>query len=740
MNISNFNTVELASFVKSTELFSKLDEAALNYLCSKLEEIKLKADEVLMNAGDPGDCLYLIQKGKLCIVINDDQGKEVVVAEKESGESVGEIALLTGEKRSAKVRAASHSSLLRLAKSAFDELSNEYGPVFEQISQAIIYRLEHAQLQQVLHGSNLFDGLSEAALGDLEGELEVMMLRGGDYLVHEGGDSDSLHFILSGRLQVVTRQEDGSHKVWAELGRGQTVGEMGLLTGDKRSASVLALRDTLVAKLPQQSFLDLLVKYPEMMTKQFAGGIVSRLWKQLQGTSRDINTLSTFTVIPADEGTPLDVFCHSFTEALSQFGPTLYLNSDKLDDLLDKKGVSQTGYDDVSNVNVVRWLSEQETKHRFIVYQADNKATPWSQRCLRQADRILVVCQGNTTPRLGEVASLLNRENRRIDKSAVLFYEHRQQSPGETSAWLTEINCESHYHVRLYQQSDFGRLARILTGHSVGLVLSGGGARGFAHIGAIRALEEAGLEIDMVAGTSMGALMAAQCAMGWDAQTMLENSKEAIAKHNKMEYTLPVVSLLTGNAWGHFLLALYGETQIEDLWLNYFCCSTDLTDTELRIHERGSLWKSVRASSSIPGLVPPVYDNGSILVDGAVLNNMPVDIMQQRNNSGLVYAVDVGGGMNNTDINEFDPVLSGWKLFFRRKNNVPKMMSILMQSATMGGKLTKKLTQGMADLYINPAVGDYSILDFDTIEPIAEQGYRCAQKQIEQWMLERRAN
>ncbi len=533
----------------------------------------------------------------------------------------------------------------------------------------------------------------------------------------------------------------GSDKVWTELGHGQTVGEMGLLTGDKRSASALALRDTLVAKLPQKSFLSLLAKYPEIMTKQFAGGIVNRLWKQIQGTSRDINSLSTFAVIPANQDTFIDGFCHTFTEALAQFGSSLLLNSERLDDFLNKKAAAQTTYDDASNISLVRWLSEQETKHRYIVYQTDNSATPWSERCLRQADHILIVCPGSTKCRLGEVSLLLDRESRKINTSLILLYKHQFQSPRNTKSWLKQIQAETHYHIRQYQQRDFKRLARLLTGHSVGLVLSGGGARGFAHIGAARALEEAGLEIDLIGGTSMGALMAAQFAMGWNAQTMLENTKEAISKFYQMDYTLPLVSLLTGNAWGNFLLALFGDSQIEDLWLSYFCCSTDLTNTQLRTHELGSLWKSVRASTSIPGLIPPVFDNGSILVDGAVMNNMPVDIMRQRNNGGSVYAIDVGSGMNDNDIDQFEPVLSGWKLFFQRHkkqhNNIPRMISILMQSATMGNQLTRKLTQRLADLYIKPEVGDYSMLDFGNIEPIAEQGYRSAQKQIEQWMLER---
>ena len=222
---------------------------------------------------------------------------------------------------------------------------------------------------------------------------------------------------------------------------------------------------------------------------------------------------------------------------------------------------------------------------------------------------------------------------------------------------------------------------------------------------------------------------------------MLENTLRAVSKHNKLQYTLPVLSILTGASWKNFVLELFDEIKIEDLWLNYFCCSTNLTEGKLNTHETGTLWKAARASSSIPGIIPPFFDSGRLLVDGAVLNNMPVDIMRERNNGGAIYAVDVGSdGMKDKNFNEFDPVLSGWRLFFRRHKKskpIPGIASILMQSAIMGSQLTQKTSQRMADLYIKPDVSDYSLLNFDVVEPIAEQGYRCAKEQIAQWQNEK---
>ncbi|MEO1889147.1 MAG: patatin-like phospholipase family protein [Cycloclasticus sp.] len=306
--------------------------------------------------------------------------------------------------------------------------------------------------------------------------------------------------------------------------------------------------------------------------------------------------------------------------------------------------------------------------------------------------------------------------------------------------WIQKTRLDSHIHVREDSEKDFNRLARLLTGNSASLVLSGSGAHGFAHIGAIRAMEEAGLQIDQIGGTSMGALLAAQHAMGWDSNTMLERSKDAIKRHYKMDYTLPVVSLLTGKSWGDFLEMLFGDMQIEDLWLNYFCCASSLTDAKLKVFDSGSLSKYVRASSAIPGIVPPIYDNGGLIVDGALLNNLPVNIMQDRNSGGSIYAVDMGDGLDNSHQKPFDPVQSGWRLAFGSKKDkpgIPNIMSILIQSATMGSQMTQEKARNMVGLYIKPDVHSYSMLDIKDIDAIVEAGYKAATVEIEQWLNEK---
>jgi hypothetical protein len=149
-------------------------------------------------------------------------------------------------------------------------------------------------------------------------------------------------------------------------------------------------------------------------------------------------------------------------------------------------------------------------------------------------------------------------------KSLVLLHRNDAQSPSGTRRWLALRQMDQHFHLRWQNEADFGRLARCVAGRAIGLALGGGAARGFAHIGVIRALEEAGIPIDIVGGTSVGALIAAQWAMGWNAQRILDASRTYVLSPQN-DYTLPLVALLTGHRTSELLQNLFGKLDIQDL-------------------------------------------------------------------------------------------------------------------------------------------------------------------------------
>ena len=595
-----------------------------------------------------------------------------------------------------------------------------------------------AALRHALRSSSLFRSIepSDAIWQDIEAELEVVSLSSGELLVRRGDTSESLYIVLSGRLRVVNDAAGEGEASLVELGHGQVVGEMGLITGDRRTASVAAIRDTLLARLSQAGFQRLLHRYPQTVMEHFAGSVIRRLWKQVTGEARPANTVGTIALIPTND-VVLPHFARQLAQCLATLGPTLHLSSSRCDELFDEQGVAQSSDRDAANLRLLLWLSEQEAAYRYIVYEVDPTPSTWTYRCIRQADHILLVGAAGS-PELGAIErDLLRRhETARASKSLVLLHEPSTREPTGTRLWLDKRDVGMHYHVRWGNQADFARLARLVTGQGVGVVLSGGGAKAMAHVGVLRALIEQGLAIDMLSGVSAGAAVAALFAAGFDHATVLELCKKA---SNRLDYTFPYFALTTGRNWTKTLTTLFADKQIEDSWLNFHCISVNLTRSELVVHKHGSLLHAVRASSSIPGVLPPVFDGGELLVDGGLLTNLPVDVMRSHPGIGSVIAVDVSPSKPLTAATPFGYHVSGWKGLWHMinprqpKEPIPSMMELLMQCMMMTNAQAATLARKQIDYYLAPPTQPYRLIDWNKMEQIVQVGYMYARAQLGQW-------
>lgn len=298
---------------------------------------------------------------------------------------------------------------------------------------------------------------------------------------------------------------------------------------------------------------------------------------------------------------------------------------------------------------------------------------------------------------------------------------------------------------------DFRRLARRLLGRTVGLVLGGGGARGLAHLGVVKAMVEAGIPIDAVGGTSIGALMSALYARDvnyYSAQAFAKSFSQRISSkwRQLFDLTYPITSWLTGHAFNRGLWKIFGDLQIEDLWLPFFCVTTDIAHSKMVVHRSGYIWRYVRASMSLSGILPPMCDNGALLIDGGYFNNVPVDVMmvpETSTSSGatIVVAIDVGSA-DETQITDYGDTLSGvWLLLqrmFGRKLLIPTLTEI--QSRLTYVSCTEKLEQlkeaaqdGSDIFYLRPPVAQYGIMDFGRFSEIYQAGYRYGLAAVDKW-------
>lgn len=728
---------DLAEFLAQTELFRGVTDAAIRDLAAAVRTSTLRDGEILIRQDDFDRHLYLVVTGRLR-AIGRIAGDDVrVLSYAERGETIGEMALLSDDPASATVDASGDTTIVVLDRETFDRFSTTYPQDALDVVGYLSRRLQHHRLAVALHLSNLFDTLDPDVVRDLESELDLFMLYGGEMLFREGDPGDYFCIVVNGRVRVTKTAVGGEVSRVAEIGPGEIVGEMAVVTHEPRSATVVAVRDTLLARLTTAAFERFMAKHPA-----WAFQVVSRtLARRLHTTSTRQNVerpqVSTIAVVPTDRSAPIGELCEQLQRSLSRFGPAVHLTSARVDEHLGRPGISQAYERGGRNIRLVEWLANQEIEHRFVVYESDSFLSPWTERCIRQADHIILVGRGGGDPALSEIetALLAVPDNGSLARQWLVL-AHEESEPSGTLRWLQLRNVERHYHVRLRDGRGIERLARLLTGRAVGLTLGGGFARGLAHIGVFRAFDESAVPVDVVGSASMGAIVGGLWAMGWDLDRIMREVCDACSDHFG-DLTFPFIAFKRGGAFSERIRALFGDAQIEDLWTPFFCISANLNRSELKVHTQGSLAKAVLATTRSPGVFPPIVYEGELHVDGGVINNVPVDLMKPFCNQGLTIGVDVSPPHQLHAVRDYGDTVSGWSSFWRRcspfsKESLytPSILIVMIRTLEYSGIAYKNVRLGSADIYVYPDVLEFKRTDFHRAADIAQAGYDCARTML----------
>jgi CheY-like chemotaxis protein len=366
----------------------------------------------------------------------------------------------------------------------------------------------------------LIDGESDrdGALRDaIVREAEWIDVPKGETLFAPGDPGDSMYVVLSGRLRIDDLDERGLPRARGEVRRGSTIGELEMVTGQARAMTVTAVRDARLARIPRDGFERLAKDYPRRLTAT-TRDVIDRLRDAFQRRP-DVPQVTTFALLPVSNGVPIQQTVDRLTGALAAYGPTLLLDREHLPEVLGHEANLQLT-EDVRTERLAAWLNELELRYRYVVYRADPEPSARTRRCLRQADHILLVGQGQPPDDSTELMSEISRNTEGAPIDLLLLHDPATQRPGGTADWLGRWDVRLHHHLRLEDNVSLARLVRRLTGTSIDLVLGGGGARGCAHLGVLRAIEEAGIPIDAIGGTSIGALFGGAAAVGMSWQDM----------------------------------------------------------------------------------------------------------------------------------------------------------------------------------------------------------------------------
>lgn len=589
-------------------------------------------------------------------------------------------------------------------------------------------------------------GLSLAEEFDVQDALETIRLTGETWLFRQNDPGDSLYFLVRGRLQAWRNASDADHEqqgvLLGEIVPGDSVGEAGMLSGKPRSAGVRAIRDSVLVRVNRDAFERLAKRNPTLIMK-LASSVAERLTQNSSQRPAGSRPLRTIALVTLDRSPRVEAFCNDLIRGLGEAGRTLDLKREHLGEA--GAPVHALGASEALDDRLKHWLHEQEFETRFVVYRADQASNPWSRYAVRQADLLVMVAEAgsNPLPRDWERQLIAGKDVITGSRRAlVLLQPEAAKGIHGTAAWLDARRADFHLHVRADRPDDLQRVLRVLTGRATGLVMGAGAARGFAHLGVYRALSEAGQPIDWVGGASIGAIMACTIANDWSPQHAIDMAHAAFVKGKPLsDYTLPMVSLLSGGRLVK-LTRKYLGVDIEDMPLPFFCVSSNLATGTLNVHERGPLWRAVRASAALPGVLPPVVHESQLVIDGAVLNTLPIDIMQTKP-VGKVIGVDLSA--RKVHRIDYEEVPSAWSLLRTRvlpkkgpKVRVPSLATLMLKAIEIGTMSRVRELGARADLLICPPVSQFSMMDVKGFHTVVDAGYRHAAEVLPAWLHKQR--
>jgi NTE family protein len=580
----------------------------------------------------------------------------------------------------------------------------------------------------------LFGSADAAVTDDLLDFGEWVRVPGGARLFGQGEPGDSMYIVVVGRLVALREDGSGRRHAVGQIRPGESVGEMGLLASQPRSATVQASRDSVVVRISEDAFRRVVAAHPQLLAS--TARLVIRRTTELMRGAAPMERPKSIAIVPLRRSVRCAEFVEHLRRALERHGPTLVVDRARADAVLAVNGVSQERGDDARSLVLSRWLDELELRHDVLLYQTEWSQDAWTAQCIRQADVVLALAPAGESPELGaDERRLADLGGDGARRELVLVHPPGAGLPVGTGQWIAARGVARHHHVRSERDDDFRRLARYLAGEAVGLVLGGGGARGFAHLGVIRALREAGIPIDAVGGSSQGAIVAAAVAMDWDDETIERVHRDEFTRKNPIgDYALvPHLSLVTGKRLDAALERCFGARDVADTWRYFFCTSANLTRARPEVHRSGPLWRALRASVSIPGVLPPVVMGDDLHVDGGLLDNLPVEPMR-GSGVGRIIAVDLTVtnevGMKGGELPSAIDFLKGKLLSGGGDATSPGLGSIIVKSVMLSSTHRSRELASRVDLLLEPEPADIGFLEWKALDRGIDLGYRYARREL----------
>lgn len=587
--------------------------------------------------------------------------------------------------------------------------------------------MDKKQILKIIKTCDIFSKLDDAEIMELTKLVQIIELGSGSILFRHGDLSRDAYIVASGKLLASTITEDKG-KIVGHIVAGQIVGEMNLLSKQPRSLTITAKTLTKLLMIPHIDFYSFWQKKPSILEKIFE--VAVDRYQDLIGLLEKPNHYKFVGLLPANKNVDLRSFIEIMQQSMPQNSNLLILSNA-----------------DLENSDLpIQLLNSIADKVDYVVYPAVDKNNNAVMKLTQHAEKILIIGEGTNQDLSPETLEILDSTQMvwHEQPDLVLLYKNSSQSPHNTAYWLQQTDFLRHHHIYLDKSSDFERLIRFINNTATGLVISGGGSKSWAAVGAIKAILETNIPIDAIGGVSSGSVAAACFAITKNYDQLFSDfsylAKKAIKSISFSKLVLPIISILSANPGTAALGKKFGQQKIEDMLMPYFCTSYNLTTEEEITHKQGLLWEAARASSSIPGIIPPFVINGELHIDGGVCNNLPVDVMRNfLGNKSKIIAISLSPSQSNDSGNyNFPPALSFWesvfvKLHRRNKYKTPHFFNTFFNSLLAGATQKYKDNCIAADIAIVPPIEQYPILNKkDHSSELIDIGYRTAKEALRQ--------
>ena len=708
----------------NTEFSNYLDDSTIHELSkimsvvdyNKSDYIYVKNEKILK---------FLIIHSGICEVIDNDGN---VIRKLRENDFFGLISLFTNASKNYDLISVEDTRIFELDKGDLIELTLKFPNIKKELLNIVNEKIFNPEINAAI--GKIAKEVDQKSIDELKKDISWKTLNDSEILFNEGDAGDSCYIVMSGRAEAIKNYGKDNEIILGELKKGDIIGDMALITGEKRSATIKASKLSRLIYISKKSFDKVMYNNPKALM-EVSKALINRLKYKDPKDTLNKNIIVGIVSLINDKNT--QNFFTTLNNSLKSFGSIEDLNEITINLDSDKENLDF----DILLENII------SNNDFLILHSVDTNNLKWKKNIIKYSDQVII---------LGDPVKLNNISNEEFEifdnyskikpNKFWLVLNHNEDTiiPSKTKKIISIRNGIKTFHVKNNNSNDIRRLARFITKQTIGLTLGGGGAKGFAHYGIYKAMNELNIPIDVIGGTSAGAIIASQIALGYSLNEIININKKVNALKMFKEYGFPYMSLIKSYKVEQAAKISAGDSDIEDLWIPFFAPATDLTNSKLLVFDKGPLWEAIRSSGALPGIVLPHFMDKNIIVDGGLMNNLPVDIMKNNYGGKIICSscsLDKSMKTSITGIpNQFKLLMS--KLFDKtnfEKNYhyVPTITDIVFKTSVVASASQIDENINMSDLFLELPTSEFGLTEMNdnSMMKLIDLGYEYSKPKLQ---------